>query len=339
MAMGRSETLYLAGDFTRVSPTAGSRGVVRRGAAAVDVHTGMVTSWNPKPNAGIRKLAVGPSARVVYAVGDFTRIGGQRRAGIAALNPRSGVATAWHPTGLKWGTDVAVARDETRVYVAGNSGVAAIDASSGKLLWKALPRGADALGLSADGAIAFATGLVKSTVRGFSGTEGVIAALRARDGKILWAIPDDEDGIRALLASPDGRTLYVGGAFTEAGEPPRPRHDLAALDARTGHATRWAPNPRGNLAGLDEDRGVYALAFVARVHAVYVGGAFTAIGGAARVGLGAVDAKTGRAMRWNPGTHDTVCALTLSPDSSTLYFGDMCFDPGKVRGVRGARAR
>ncbi|MEO5618437.1 MAG: T9SS type A sorting domain-containing protein, partial [Candidatus Eisenbacteria bacterium] len=63
-----------------------------------------------------------------------------------------------------------------------------------------------------------------------------------------------------------GSTVYAGGLFSNIGGAGRNR--IAALDATTGVATGWDPNPNNN---------VFALAVSGST--VYAGGGFTSIGG------------------------------------------------------------
>jgi hypothetical protein len=53
---------------------------------------------------------------------------------------------------------------------------------------------------------------------------------------------------------------------------------------------------------------------------VYVGGAFTSIGGQVRGHIAAIDVATGTPNSWNPNADDDVDALALGGDG-TLYAG------------------
>jgi len=93
-ALGLSgSTLYVAGLFDHVGADA------RNSLAAIDVGTGLATSWDPNPTlplgGQVHVLAVGGSA--VYVGGDFTEIGGQTRNFLAAIDPATGLATPWNP--------------------------------------------------------------------------------------------------------------------------------------------------------------------------------------------------------------------------------------------------
>jgi hypothetical protein len=89
--------------------------------------------------------------------------------------------------------------------------------------------------------------------------------------------------IRVVAAS--GDTIYVGGHFTHAtGLDGRTvtRNRVAAVDATSGALLPWNPNA---------NHPVYALAVAGG--AVYLGGDFSSVGGAARGRLAAVDAASG----------------------------------------------
>ncbi len=114
--------------------------------------------------------------------------------------------------------------------------------------------------------------------------------------------------IRALALSPDGGTLYVGGAFGQIGG--RPRQNLAAIDMRTGRVTDWAP---------DTDGPVRALAVSADGEVVYAGGDFLTVAGLPRSHLAAIDASTDRVIPWRVDADGPVEALALSIPDGVLY--------------------
>src|SRR5205814_7356593 len=67
------QTLYESGAFRSVG------GVVRNSLAAVDVPTGAVTSWNPRPEPNVLPppvRALAHSGSIVFVGGHFTSVGG-----------------------------------------------------------------------------------------------------------------------------------------------------------------------------------------------------------------------------------------------------------------------
>jgi hypothetical protein len=85
----------------------------------------------------------------------------------------------------------------------------------------------------------------------------------------------------------EGRTLYIGGAFSHVdGET---RSHLAAIDLSTNRVLPWRPDP---------DDAVYAIKpFRDRV---FFGGAFTLVGGQARAKAAAWDLSADRLLPWAP---------------------------------------
>ena len=96
-----------------------------------------------------------------------------------------------------------------------------------------------------------------------------------------------------------GSTVYAGGGF--AGIGGQSRNFIAALNATTGAATAWNPNPNG---------GVLALALSGST--LYAGGGFSFISGQQRASLAALDATTGTASPWDPSANVGVRALAVS---------------------------
>jgi hypothetical protein len=144
------------------------------------------------------------------------------------------------------------------------------------------------------------------------------------------------DGIvMSLVASPDGKTLYVGGHFTHIGGGNSAR--VAAIDTTTGQLKAgWAsPQP---------DAAVNALALTPDGSHLYIGGQFSHLGPGATPAtyLAELDAATGNqipafgsltdfggyfsghgGLRVEPPTpvHASVRSLDLSRDGSTLIAG------------------
>ncbi|WP_126688267.1 hypothetical protein [Nocardioides ferulae] len=96
--------------------------------------------------------------------------------------------------------------------------------------------------------------------------------------------------VRSLAVSPDGRTLYVGGAFSRANWSAR--RDLAAFDLTTGELTSWAPVVSDNVS--NEALRVVSLAVSGDGSRVFLAGPFRKVNGAVAQGFMAVDASTGQ---------------------------------------------
>jgi hypothetical protein len=116
-----------------------------------------------------------------------------------------------------------------------------------------------------------------------------------------------------------GDRLYVAG-----------RLRVVAADAATGGVLWRSPAIAGpTVEGLRAT----ITAIAAGDRAVYVGGTFTSLGGARRIGLAALDASTGRLLPWQAPPARGVALLTIS--SSRLFFSGS----SGVRAVRASDGR
>ncbi|MGW9195191.1 hypothetical protein [Micromonospora chersina] len=112
-----------------------------------------------------------------------------------------------------------------------------------------------------------------------------LVALDATTGRIDTTFRPVVNGtVKALAASPDGRSLYIGGAFTTVNGVAAPR--VARIDAATGARvagfTPAALNNQVNDMRLVGNR-------------LILGGAFQTVGGVTRRALAALNATTGAA--------------------------------------------
>ena len=116
-----------------------------------------------------------------------------------------------------------------------------------------------------------------------------------------------------------GDRIYLGGSFTAVGG--QPRGGLAALDAASGQlVASW----RADVAGV-----VQALAPSPDGTTLYVGGEFSAVGGAARKRLAAVSASTGGVGAWDPGAKGGT-VLALAAAGGRIYVGGKFSSIGTV---------
>jgi hypothetical protein len=138
-----------------------------------------------------------------------------------------------------------------------------------------------------------------------------IAALDASSGNLLTNWDPGADGtVFSMGASPNGKTLYVGGAFRHMDG--QKRHRIAAFSTNTG-----------SLTSLNADvRGGAVRAIAASGTSVFLGGNFKTVDGQGRAGLAAVAPGNGDLSSWYPGavTGGKVRALSL-PDTAHLVVG------------------
>jgi len=305
--------VYAGGWFTAIG------GQSRNFIAALDTGTGNATTWNPNSNAGVFALSLFDST--VYVGGEFTSIGGQYRYYIAALDATTGNATSWNPgagQGSLYGVGIyALAVSGSTLYAGGifntiggeaRRGVAALDAATGNATAWNPNADLHVYALAVSGSTVYVGGDFTSIG---GQPRNYIAALDVTSGNATDWNPNANcsyllglNGVNALAVS--GSAVYAGGSFTSING--QSRSNIAALDATTGNATDWIPDP---------DSGVGALAVSGST--VYVGGGFTAIGGKPRNYIAALDGTTGNATDWNPNANGWVLALAVS--GSMVYAG------------------
>jgi len=300
------KTVVAGGTFT------GAGGVTRDGLAALNLATGLPTSWHPRLTGShglspaVTALAL--SGSTVYAGGDFAGAGGKPRVEIAAVDAATGQATGWAPQITSDNQVLAIGVGGSNVYFGGFGAASSYD-TAGKLRWNSPPGGISA----SVNAIAVIGGTVylggSFDVIGGANRHALVA-VDARNGSTTSWNPrvsesDGDEEVNALALS--GPTLYVGGGFESVGGSKR--HLLASFDTRTGRLTGWAPKP-GDIVN------VYALAVTPG--AVYAGG---------DGGAWAFDPKTGAALNWHPspgagGGFSTPFVHAIAVAGSTVYVGD-----------------
>jgi hypothetical protein len=335
--------IYLGGSFRHVGIA------YRKRLAAVDA-AGAPTSWTASADGTVRALAV--DASHVYAAGSFDMLNGVAVRGFGKLDRVSGAAQA-----VQAASDAsALALDGGRAYVDTGDSIAAIELGTGTIAWSSRHAGGDVRALAVRGGDVYAGGTFDS-----AGGEPRrhLAAIDLDSGApTAWA--PDPDGPVSALALHDG-TLYAGGDFTQIAGAPRGRvaafnsgtltafdghadapvadlaagpagvfaafgTTLAALDPATGAArSGWSPAPNGPVTTLALQDGT-----------VYAGGAFTAIGGATRNRLAALDAATGQATAFdaklsNAWRTTTVTALAASGSGTVFVGGEFESAGGKER--------
>jgi hypothetical protein len=305
-------TTYIGGSFTYVGPMTGS-------AAALNATSGAPDMTFPYVDGTVH-AAVTDGAGGYYIGGDFTKVGGLTRNDIAHILANGSVDPAFDPNAN--GSVLTLAVSGQTVYAGGlftsiggqtRNYIAALDASSGlATAWDPnADKEVDALLVS--GSTVYAGGWFTS-IGGQS--RYAIAALDASSGlATAWNpgannAPYGNANVSALAVS--GSIVYAGGWFTSIGG--QTRHNIAALNASSGLATAWNPNPGG---GTSIGSPVLTLAVSGSI--VYAGGWFTSIGGQTRNGIAALSAGSGLATAWNPDANGFVYTLAVS--GSTVYAG------------------
>jgi trimeric autotransporter adhesin len=142
--------------------------------------------------------------------------------------------------------------------------------------------------------------------------------------------PDGRFGTTVEALATDGRTLYVGGTFTRAGDVAV--RSLAALDLATGTwsdvgggvGSTWSPDPMS----------VHALAVDGT--SLHVGGSFERAGEVDATSFATFDTATGRWTAYDGGITDDgmtgrVRALAVDPTSGSVFVGGRFTTAGGVQ--------
>lgn len=154
-----------------------------------------------------------------------------------------------------------------------------------------------------------------------------LLAYDIRSGELVstWSPSLNAAGL-SIAASPDGRTIYVGGDFTSAagtGGTSATRYRVAAFDATTG-AMKGAIQPVANAA---------VRAIVATSSTVYLGGNFDKIGSTVRYRVAAINASTGELLPFVANAQQAqVEGMALTPDGSKLVLA------GRFTSINGVAA-
>jgi trimeric autotransporter adhesin len=319
-AVATNGCTYVGGKFTSVGLNTG-------GGARLDPATGSLTDHSPAVNGNVR-AAVPDGGGGYYIGGDFSLVGAVARSNIAHILADGSVDSTFAPEANLPVSALAL-RGTTR-YAGGQfSGIggqtrgfiAALDAAPGST------GAATPWDPAADDAVS-ALAVIGSTVYvgGRFGSIGgqprsYIAALNADPASIGTATPWDPgaDGEVSAIATGDA-TVYAGGYFSSIGG--QSRYYIAALDASpgsTGAATSWDPDANGRVGAI-----------ATTGTTVYVGGAFSNIGGQTRHNLAALDAGSpGAASAWAPEPDNSIEAIAVS--GSTVYAGGSFSWIGGVR--------
>jgi hypothetical protein len=122
-----------------------------------------------------------------------------------------------------------------------------------------------------------------------------------------------------------GGTVYIGGSFSQVRSPSgatSTRTNLAALNIATGDVLSFRADTNGVVRALEGD-----------ATTVWVGGAFTTIGGASRSRLAAVSASSG-SVRTTFSANASSTVYALERGGSNLYVGGAF---GSIKGVANPR--
>lgn len=297
--------LYAGGFFTLLG------GQNRFHIGAMDVGTGLVTSWNPSVlGTAVNALAV--SGSTVYFGGEFTSVGGAGRTRLAAADAQTGTLQPWAPAANATvramafdGSGVVAAGDFTSVAATARNNVAQLDLTTGA---------PTAFAPNVDNAVKAIQVMGSTVVIGGSFSHvgstarAGLATLAVSGGALSSWDPGLAPGniVRTLAVA--GDTLFAAGSLTSAGG--QSRDGLAAFRPATADVLPWSPTVFGSNPLSPGTVHVIATG----VGRLIVGGDLVSIGGKGHVCLAALDAVTGRPKSWDAGADNLVTSLLISGD-------------------------
>jgi outer membrane protein assembly factor BamB len=160
-----------------------------------------------------------------------------------------------------------------------------------------------------------------------------LAAVSARTGRLTaWRPGRPNDEVRGLAVGE--RTVFAVGDFRSVGG--REVHNVAALDTRTGRLRRWNARLDRSSCSTREPCLTSVGAVVIRGRAVYIAGDFDLVRGKTRIGLAALDARTGRPLKWRANVERFALSKNvedwrLASAGRRIYVLGLF---GKIRGTR-----
>ena len=266
-------TVLVGGTFTKIGSTTIPR------LAAVNLATGLATSFNANVNSAVQKVIVDGST--AYIGGRFTSVGGVSRFFVAAVDGTSGALQSWYPAGGADGFIEALAVDASNVYLGGSFFTIGGQARHNVAKVAKVGSSVDAwhpdpdeivFGITVSGSTVYISGNF-STLGGIA--RNFTGAVNATTGAVLAFNPNpDFIVLKVTVPSTPPNTVYLSGAFinvagTQTGT-------AAAVDATSGAVKPWFPLTNDAVYDLLPDA----------TH-VMVGGVFVSSGLVPRLSLAA----------------------------------------------------
>lgn len=285
----RENTVYLAGEFTRVISPDGRTSLVRNHVAAFNARTGAVTDWNPNADGPVYALAVSPGGGRIYLGGAFHRVHGETRHFLAVVGPKKGTPKDWAPTPSGKVRSMTLWKDGARLFIGG--GFRKVNGQTRLHLAKLYTDKPE---------------LVRDwQPRVFQVYEPPIADT---------CRPRCPANVAALALSRDGEGLYLGGTFGLVNGASR--NSAAEVDLLDGRTTPWNPD-------VYSYRSFNQVLDIAPYGSrVLICGNFFQVGGRRTPNMVVVDAFWGNQDRVFDATTDgAIPACKASKDGTTLYVG------------------
>ncbi|MDC8015019.1 Ig-like domain repeat protein [Tahibacter soli] len=279
VAIGAGDAVYPTGFFTTID------GVARGNIARLDAAGTVDPNWSTTLSGPAATMA--ENGGWLYIGGTFTTIGGANHARLARLDAATAARdAAWMPSPTGPVNAIAIDAANGMLFAGGGfqavggqnrAYLAKLDLATGTATaWNPIVNSSVTSIALSNGALYAGGAFVTATVGGTAGVaRSKLIKIDAATGDVdaAWN-PGSSTNVVALAA--DGNALYVSaGSGTVGGQT---RAYLSKIDANGSANALWNPSPNAQ---------VNAFAFGAG-GAVFVGGQFTAVGGAPRLVLAAL---------------------------------------------------
>jgi hypothetical protein len=323
------DTVVVGGSFTRVQDSTRRTTYARKNIFAYGLRDGAVRSFAPAVDAAVYSLAPGAS-NTVYLGGGFKTVNGTAQRGLARVAVGDGARISSFGAKINWGDVRALNNRGGKLYAGGTFsringvtrvGLARMDAGTGTVDAGFDPRisapglsrpRVEHFDISPDGSRLIAIGALlkvgtatRTQIAMFD-VSGSAATLTSwyTDAYEPPCLKGFDTYLRQVKFSPDGG-WFVVAATGRASSPTKLCDSAARFEATGGgrHNPTWVQRTGGDS--------LYAVAVTGS--AVYVGGHQRYLdnpygsdakgpgpGAVSRVGIGALNPSTGRALGWNP---------------------------------------
>ena len=346
-------TMFVGGDFTKVTPAAGGTAVTRRGLVAFNASTGALSSIAPVFNGAVDDLVSDGTS--IYAAGTFSTVAGVARRGVVKLNGSTGAVDTTFNAHLSGNAnDLAISGGRLFVALDAKTGVRAVSLTTGAntgyvaltlvstLGSKGGPVGVSHFAINPQGTRLVAVGNFTS-VNGAAHPRAVMLNLGTAATVSPWyyaglekmcQLPMVPNYLRGVDFSPDGGYFVLIGTGRNplAGDLGRTICDAAAR-FETANASPQLPT------WINYTGGDTILAVDITDVAVYIQGHFRWLDNAGgtdggfgsvpvpaptavdRLGIGALNTGSGKALSWNPGKGRGVGGKVLLTTGQGLWVG------------------
>ena len=312
-------TAYLGGNFTSVRPAGdplGTGEVARNHAAAFNLSTNTLLSWNPNANGIVQTIA--PAGSTIYLGGSFTQLAGKAHARLAAVDAITGVAsTTWKPTVDAQVLTVTVSGSLlyaggsfTTVDGASHPYLAALNTSNGSLdtAFAATPDAeVQAATLAASGTKLVVGG---SFTHIGSSNQNHIAALNLTSGAVMSWSSHVSYPVTSLAADTVG--VFAGGGGSGG--------NFAGFNQSTGRLL-WQGGTDGNVQAVALLGGYAYFGGHYQNYCGPIAGQHACTTPTPRLKVLAVDETTGTLQTWNPSVNTVLGDFSLASGNQMLAIG------------------